>query len=220
MTYTRSHCGCSKLNKPLVADNVHCNNSYSEPYWLAEQSFDAASSSVRKQRARLEKQRKRRLASQQRRKRRKSPLTGRQLAAAQTFLLARPYATKAEMIQAIRQLETGTKSSLSGIPLPPTHRLSDLQKRGLMENVRLVLVKANERLREGASPQTVLKTLKIQRQNPRFRFIYQISSANAALQKAMMSLKEQANKQLNSYDSFDRETDFDSDINSMTDFEL
>jgi hypothetical protein len=72
--------------------------------------------------------------------------------ALQSFDLAKPLATKEEMAQGVRQLETGLKSHLPGTALDEaTHQLTDLQRRALEENVRRVITKTIPAVREGSS---------------------------------------------------------------------
>jgi hypothetical protein len=97
------------------------------------------------------------------------------------FSLDTPYATRQEMIQAVRELEAGMKRHLPGPPLPRTHILTDIQRRGLMENVRTILNKMNQRIQSGTNPNVVRRTLRVQLRNPRFRFIGQIPEAHSAL---------------------------------------
>jgi hypothetical protein len=101
------------------------------------------------------------------------------------FRLDIPYATQQEMVVAVRQLETGMRAGLPGAPLPRNHRLTDLQRRGLMENLRRALNVFYRNLRNGFRLDHVRSTLKIQLSNPRFRFITQISGARTAIRVAL-----------------------------------
>jgi RHS repeat-associated protein len=92
-----------------------------------------------------------------------------------------PLANPGEMVEAVRQLETGTKPHLKGDILPPTHRLTELQQRGLNDNTRAVLDKADGRLKVGDLASDVACTLEVQLRNPRFRFLDQIPDAKKAV---------------------------------------
>jgi len=73
------------------------------------------------------------------------------------------------------------KGGLTGPVLPATHALTDLQKRALAENVRLVIGKTIPAVKAGASRQSLVNQLA----NPRFRFLGQLPDARAALIDAL-----------------------------------
>jgi hypothetical protein len=106
--------------------------------------------------------------------------------ALQSFDLAKPLATKEEMVQGVRELEAGLKSHLPGPPLnEATHQLTDLQRRALEENVRRVITKSIPAVREGGSS---VSAIAAQIANPRFRFLSQVPAARAALIDALKSI--------------------------------
>lgn len=100
----------------------------------------------------------------------------------QRFDLDQPLATVEEMVEGVRELETGTKPGLgSGPALPETRALTDLQRRALGENVRRIIVKTIPAVKAGAGPQSLVNQLA----NPRFRFLWQLPAARAALIDAL-----------------------------------
>jgi hypothetical protein len=105
--------------------------------------------------------------------------------AVQRFDLAKPLATKAEMAQGVRELEAGLKSHLPGPALDEAaHRLTDLQRRALQENVRRVITKTIPAVRNGAGVESAVN----QMANPRFRFLGQVPAARAALIDALKTI--------------------------------
>ncbi len=106
--------------------------------------------------------------------------------ALQRFDLAKPLATKEEMVQGVRELEAGLKSHLPGPALDEaTHQLTDLQRRALEENVRRVITKTIPAVREGSASASAIVA---QIANPRFRFLSQVPAARAALIDALKSV--------------------------------
>jgi RHS repeat-associated protein len=97
------------------------------------------------------------------------------------FDLGKSLATKAEMVQGVRELEAGLKPSVPGSALSATHTLTDFQRRALAENVRLVIGKTVAAVKAGATKQSLVNQLA----NPRFRFLGQIPEARAALIDAL-----------------------------------
>jgi hypothetical protein len=106
--------------------------------------------------------------------------------ALQSFDLAKPLATKEEMVQGVRELEAGLKSHLPGPALDEAaHQLTDLQRRALAENVRRVITKTIPAVREGGSSASAIVA---QIANPRFRFLSQVPAARTALIDALKSI--------------------------------
>jgi hypothetical protein len=101
------------------------------------------------------------------------------------FDLTKPLATKGEMVEGIRQLEIGLKGSAGiGPSLPPTHVLTDLQRRALAENVRRIITETIPAVKAGTTRSGV-QPLVNQLANPRFGFLKQIPEARAALIEAL-----------------------------------
>jgi RHS repeat-associated protein len=96
------------------------------------------------------------------------------------FDLGTEYASKAQMLKVIRELEAGTKGN-AGIPIPANQPLSIEQLNGLRENVRLVITKTIEAAKQNAAR---ISSVEEQLGNTRFRFLDQVPEAKAALQKA------------------------------------
>ncbi|MBV7338336.1 toxin [Chloroflexi bacterium TSY] len=105
-----------------------------------------------------------------------------QISGVPSFDKQKTLANPGEMQEAVRQLEGGFKSHLKDRPtLPLTHKLTELQQRGLKENIRNVLKVVDKRLGKGENASDVAKTLKTQLKNPRFRFLDQVPDAKQAL---------------------------------------
>jgi hypothetical protein len=100
---------------------------------------------------------------------------------AKRFDLGKSLATKAEMVQGVRELEAGVKRGVAGSALPVGHALTDLQRRALSENVRLVIGRTIAAVKAGAGRQSLVNQLA----NPRFRFLSQVPAARAALIDAL-----------------------------------
>jgi RHS repeat-associated protein len=99
---------------------------------------------------------------------------------ASRFDLGKSVASNKEMVAGVRELEAGFKN-VAGTKLPAGHVLTDLQKRALEENVRRVITKTIEAVKTGSGKQALVNQLA----NPRFRFLYQVPSARAALIDAL-----------------------------------
>ncbi len=97
------------------------------------------------------------------------------------FDLGKSVASNAEMVKGVRELETGLKPGLPGAVLQEGHTLTDLQRRALTENVRLVITKTVAAVKAGAGKQSLVNQLA----NPRFRFLAQVPNARAALIDAL-----------------------------------
>jgi hypothetical protein len=106
--------------------------------------------------------------------------------ALKSFDLGKSVATNKEMVAGVRELETGLKRGLPGTALDEAaHQLTDLQRRGLQENVRRVITKTIQSVREGKSG---VASVVAQVANPRFRFLRQVPGARAALVDALKTI--------------------------------
>jgi len=98
------------------------------------------------------------------------------------FQTDRPYASASVMVKAVRELEAGLKPHLLGPALPVTHKLTDEQRDGLMENVRRVIVRT---IAAAAKNPRHRRAVENQLRQPRFRFLEQIPEARVALETAL-----------------------------------
>jgi hypothetical protein len=93
------------------------------------------------------------------------------------FDLSRPYAPRDLVVAVVRRLEQGRRAEYPGEPLPMDYRLTPAERRGLMENARLVITKT---LAAGGHPQALaIAGL------PRWHFLKQIPEAWVALRRAL-----------------------------------
>ena len=78
---------------------------------------------------------------------------------------------------------TPARQSACSPSLPPTYVLTDLQRRALAENVRLIITKTIPAVKAGTK--SGVEPLVNQLANPRFQFLKQIPEARAALIEAL-----------------------------------